>query len=606
MFYFDEDHTEHGFNAPPPNNPGCTQREITNQDTAFGIGMANIATVNRILDCGSIAQPSSVFNSSFSDATLPGFWPKNLGETALHRKEVHDFDMMNENFNGFCLKNIAKDAENENQTNGKFSTGKFIIGDDDDDEFSISGSDSESGTGDFDSGMGFSAPNSMSDEAECMEQLTELVPLRSINIGSLGRSSLKSRRRASKLRFHDFYKLTEDTLGSGAYASVRTAISISSGQEFAVKLVSKHEHGHTRSRIMREVDTFNLCKHHPNIVQLNEWFEDSDYFYLVFEKMRGGPLLNHIQRKVCFTEQEASKVVGDIVVGLKFLHDHGVAHRDIKPENILCTDLDRVSPVKLCDLDLASKPHPKTRSLPSVNSEPNLASPVGSAEFMAPEVVDTFVGDALKYDKRCDMWSVGVIIYIMLCGYPPFYGECSRDDCEWNQGLPCEDCQQELFHRIQCGKFEFPEEEWANISFEAKDLISRLLVKNVKKRLTANDVLKHPWIRSAPNTKLLTPNNLVKTNSARDVHQINEHFQIMNRFGTRLSSRSENTDESGSPPSPTTLDVPPSTASLLKVSSELQRRGNNIMDVPVVTTIKCEQSFPRIHSPSCVVSSVNK
>jgi hypothetical protein len=133
-------------------------------------------------------------------------------------------------------------------------------------------------------------------------------------------------------------------------------------------------------------------------------------------------------------------------------------------------------------------------------------------------------------------------------------------------------------------------------------------VKNVKRRLTANEVLRHPWIRSAPNTKLSTPNNLVKTNSARDVHQINEHFQIMNRFGTRLSSRSENTDESGSPPSPTTLEVP---APFLN-ASELHR-GTKDMDfhpsAAAATTTrvtKCEQSFPRILSPSsCIVSSMN-
>lgn len=145
-----------------------------------------------------------------------------------------------------------------------------------------------------------------------------------------------------------------------------------------------------------------------------QWFKDDNYFYMVFEKMHGGPLLNHIQRKVCFTEQEASLVTRDIANALKFLHDRGIAHRDVKPENILCTSLDKVSPVKLCDLDLASKPliqqkgnHYGSRRSPTffpVQSEPDLASPVGSAEFMAPEVVDAFVGEALKYDKRCDMW----------------------------------------------------------------------------------------------------------------------------------------------------------------------------------------------------------
>lgn len=150
-------------------------------------------------------------------------------------------------------------------------------------------------------------------------------------------------------------------------------------------------------------------------------------------------------------------------------------------------------------------------SLPDSIKTPELRSPVGSAEFMAPEVVDAFVGDALTYDKRCDMWSLGVIIYIMLCGYPPFYGECNRRNCGWNEGQHCEDCQESLFVRIQRGEFDFPERDWAHISANAKDLIRRLLVKDAKKRLTAAEVLKHPWLNEeAPTTPLHTPDVLLR------------------------------------------------------------------------------------------------
>jgi len=377
-------------------------------------------------------------------------------------------------------------------------------------------------------------------------------------------------RRSKKYRFNDFYQLTDDHLGAGAYASVRTAVSLVDGQEYAVKVVDKHEPGHTRSRILREVEIFRMCRNHPNMVQLIEWFEDDDCFYMVFEKMRGGPLLNHIQRRVRFTEQEASMVTKDIVNALKYLHERGVAHRDIKPENILCTDADRVSPVKLCDLDLASKPSLKkngvrktSRALQSVASEPDLASPVGSAEFMAPEVVDTFLGDALKYDKRCDLWSLGIIVYILLCGYTPFYGECDRENCGWDQGQPCNDCQDNLFHRIQQGDFEFPEEDWANISNEAKDLISHLLVKNVRDRYTADDVLNHPWIAcGAPETPLLTASNLFRNDSARDIHQMNEHFNVMNRFTVaRLSGLQEAVPSAPSSPEEEPKFIVPSSSS---------------------------------------------
>jgi len=243
----------------------------------------------------------------------------------------------------------------------------------------------------------------------------------------------------------------------------------------------------------------------------------------------------------------------------------------------LCTDADRVSPVKLCDLDLASKPSMKkgglrkSRALQSVASEPDLASPVGSAEFMAPEVVDTFLGDALKYDKRCDLWSLGIIVYILLCGYTPFYGECDRENCGWDQGQPCNDCQDNLFHRIQQGDFEFPDEDWANISSEAKDLISHLLVKNVRDRYTADDVLNHPWIaKGAPETPLLTASNLFRNDSARDIHQMNEHFNVMNRFTVaRLSGLQEAVHSApSSPEEEVKLIVPSSDEEVVKKSDD--------------------------------------
>ncbi|CAJ0606482.1 unnamed protein product [Cylicocyclus nassatus] len=406
------------------------------------------------------------------------------------------------------------------------------------------------------------------------EPPAELVPLGMR--GGSGSSTVRSPRNRTrsgshqhKPGFFDFYKLTEEKLGAGAYASVQTCVSIASGKEYAVKVVDKNEESHTRSRILREVNTFKMCKNQPNIVQLIEWFEDDAYFYMVFEKMRGGPLLEHIIRKGYFTEEEARRVTVDIATALKFLHDRGIAHRDVKPENILCTEPDRVSPVKLCDLDLASRPvkgHSPPK-MPQINSEPDLASPVGSAEFMAPEVVDAFVNDALRYDKRCDMWSLGVILYIMLCGYAPFQGECDDEDCGWSEGQPCDDCQQELFRRIQCGQYDFPAEEWSMISAEAKHLVSSLLVKNVSERLTANEVLDHPWVKqSAPSTILQTPSNLFRIDSARDVLQMSEHFNVMNRFvAARLSSRldkiaineddKESTTDSISSASPT--EAPP-------------------------------------------------
>ncbi|KAK9970789.1 hypothetical protein ABG768_026701 [Culter alburnus] len=259
-------------------------------------------------------------------------------------------------------------------------------------------------------------------------------------------------------RFEDVYKLQDEVLGEGAYARVQTCISQITHKEYAVKIIEKRP-GHSRSRVFREVEMLYQCQGHRNILELVEFFEEEDKFYLVFEKLRGG-----------------------------------MAHRDLKPENILCEHEHRISPVKICDFDLGSGI--KLNSDSSPISTPELLTPCGSAEYMAPEVVEAFNEEATIYDKRCDLWSLGVILYIMLSGYPPFVGRCGSD-CGWENGEPCQACQNTLFESIQEGKYEFPEKEWAHISSSAKDLISKLLVRDAKKRLSAAQVLQHPWVQGA-------------------------------------------------------------------------------------------------------------
>ena len=152
----------------------------------------------------------------------------------------------------------------------------------------------------------------------------------------------------------------------------------------------------------------------------------STRFSLVFS----GQLLDHIQNRVKFTEKEASYVIRDLASALQFLHKKGIAHRDLKPENVLCEYEDQLCPVKLCDFDLGSGIKFNSQSqFGSPISTPALLTPVGSAEFMAPEVVEAFMDDSerdLAYDKRCDLWSLGIIMYILLCGYPPFSGNCGE------------------------------------------------------------------------------------------------------------------------------------------------------------------------------------
>uniref|UniRef100_A0A8C4FFH0 non-specific serine/threonine protein kinase n=1 Tax=Dicentrarchus labrax TaxID=13489 RepID=A0A8C4FFH0_DICLA len=320
-------------------------------------------------------------------------------------------------------------------------------------------------------------------------------------------------------RFEDVYRLQEEVLGEGAYARVQTCINLITNKEYAVKIIEKRP-GHSRSRVFREVEMLYQCQGHSNILELVEFFEEEDKFYLVFEKLRGGSILAHIHKRRHFSEQEASVVVQDIASALDFLHNKGMAHRDLKPENILCKSADKISPVKICDFDLGSGI--KLNSDSSPISTPELLTPCGSAEYMAPEVVEAFSEEATIYDKRCDLWSLGVILYIMLSGYPPFVGRCGGD-CGWELGEPCHTCQNTLFESIQEGKYEFPEKDWAHISSSAKDLISKLLVRDAKNRLSASQVLQHPWVQGVSlKSRLLTSN-------ARDLTFFADKAMAVNR-----------------------------------------------------------------------------
>uniref|UniRef100_A0A8C5FC09 MAPK interacting serine/threonine kinase 1 n=1 Tax=Gadus morhua TaxID=8049 RepID=A0A8C5FC09_GADMO len=274
----------------------------------------------------------------------------------------------------------------------------------------------------------------------------EIEKSQPLNIPEAAKRKKKKRTRAKDSftgSFDDVYKLTEEILGQGACAKVQGCISLQDGNEFAVKIIEKSA-GHSRSRVFREVETLYQCQGNKNILELIQFFEDSSCFYLVFEKLRGGSILTHIQNRRHFDELEASRVVRDIALALDFLHTKGIAHRDLKLENILCEYTDRVSPVKICDFDLGSGV--KLSSACTPITTPELTTPCGSAEYMAPEVVEVFTDEASFYDKRCDLWSLGVILYILLSGSPPFTGHCGSD-CGWDRGEMCKTCQEQQHQR---------------------------------------------------------------------------------------------------------------------------------------------------------------
>ncbi|CAJ0933490.1 unnamed protein product, partial [Ranitomeya imitator] len=191
----------------------------------------------------------------------------------------------------------------------------------------------------------------------------------------------------------------------------------------------------------------------------------------------------------------------------------------------------QVSPVKICDFDLGSGI--------KWNSD---CSPISTPELLTP----AFNEEASIYDKRCDLWSLGVILYIMLSGYPPFVGHCGSA-CGWDRGEACPACQNMLFVSIQEGKYEFPDKDWAHISSGAKDLISKLLLRDAKKRLSAAQVLQHPWVQGcAPENTLPTPIILQRNSSAKDLTSFAAEAIAMNRQLMEREEEEQAADSSSS------------------------------------------------------------
>jgi calcium-dependent protein kinase len=247
--------------------------------------------------------------------------------------------------------------------------------------------------------------------------------------------------------------------GSGAFATVRKVKSKSTGQVRALKIIKKTK-SQDSARMYLEVEILKKLIH-PNIMQIFEFYEDKKNFYIITEICDGGELFEQIVNKGAFNETECANVIKQILSAVNYIHLNSIVHRDLKPENILL-DTNKNDVIKIIDWG--------TARFFEKNKKMNKVS--GTPYYIAPEVLFE------KYDEKCDIWSVGVIMYILLCGYPPFNG----------------DSDTEILNRIKEGKFVFPEEEWENVSKEAKDLISCMLKYNPEERLSAADCLKHKWI----------------------------------------------------------------------------------------------------------------
>ncbi|XP_008123028.2 ribosomal protein S6 kinase alpha-2 isoform X4 [Anolis carolinensis] len=285
----------------------------------------------------------------------------------------------------------------------------------------------------------------------------------------------------NNIHFTDGYEIKED-IGIGSYSVCKRCVHKATETEFAVKVIDKSKRDPSE-----EIEILLRYGQHPNIITLKDVYDDGKYVYLVMELMRGGELLDRILRQKCFSEREASDVLCTITKTVDYLHSQGVVHRDLKPSNILYMDESgNPDSIRICDFGFA-------KQLRAENGL--LMTPCYTANFVAPEVLKR-----QGYDAACDIWSLGILLYTMLAGFTPFAN--GPDD------MP-----EEILARIGSGKYALTGGNWDSISDAAKDIVSKMLHVDPHQRLTATQVLRHPWII---NREYLSQNQLIR----QDVHLV--------------------------------------------------------------------------------------
>ncbi|XP_027545682.1 calcium/calmodulin-dependent protein kinase type II subunit delta isoform X10 [Neopelma chrysocephalum] len=264
-------------------------------------------------------------------------------------------------------------------------------------------------------------------------------------------------------RFTDEYQLFEE-LGKGAFSVVRRCMKITTGQEYAAKIINtKKLSARDHQKLEREARICRLLKH-PNIVRLHDSISEEGFHYLVFDLVTGGELFEDIVAREYYSEADASHCIQQILEAVLHCHQLGVVHRDLKPENLLLASKSKGAAVKLADFGLAIEVQGEQQAWFGF---------AGTPGYLSPEVLRKD-----PYGKPVDMWACGVILYILLVGYPPFWDED----------------QHRLYQQIKAGAYDFPSPEWDTVTPEAKDLINKMLTINPAKRITASEALKHPWI----------------------------------------------------------------------------------------------------------------
>jgi len=262
----------------------------------------------------------------------------------------------------------------------------------------------------------------------------------------------------------EFYDIDKKKLGEGSYGAVSKCTNKATGVTRAVKAISKSQMKNL-DRFKQEIAIMKIMDH-PNIIKLYESFEDHRNIYLILEICAGGELFDRIIDMGHFTEVQAAIVMQHMFRAIFYMHENHIVHRDLKPENFLFTTKEPIEKThfKVIDFGLACK----------FTAEQVLTTKAGTPYYVAPQVL------AGKYGPESDLWSLGVIMYVVLCGYPPFYGETDAD----------------VLAKVRLGNFSFAAADWKNVSDDAKNLIKSLLKMNPRDRYTAEQALNHVWVRN--------------------------------------------------------------------------------------------------------------
>uniref|UniRef100_A0A4W2HJD2 non-specific serine/threonine protein kinase n=1 Tax=Bos indicus x Bos taurus TaxID=30522 RepID=A0A4W2HJD2_BOBOX len=307
---------------------------------------------------------------------------------------------------------------------------------------------------------------------------------------SAGAPALGGRREPKKYAVTDDYQLSKQVLGLGVNGKVLECFHRRTGQKCALKLL------YDSPKARQEVDHHWQASGGPHIVRILDVYENMHHskrcLLIIMECMEGGELFSRIQERgdQAFTEREAAEIMRDIGTAIQFLHSRNIAHRDVKPENLLYTSKDKDAVLKLTDFGFAKE-----------TTQNALQTPCYTPYYVAPEVLGPE-----KYDKSCDMWSLGVIMYILLCGFPPFYSNTGQ---AISPGMK---------RRIRLGQYGFPSPEWSEVSEDAKQLIRLLLKTDPTERLTITQFMNHPWI----NQSMVVPQTPLHT--ARVLQEDRDHW----------------------------------------------------------------------------------